>query len=317
MKILFSAPNEDLSICRYHEAFRGGLRRMFDTRFFGQGYAGYDPGVKSYKDILGRLFPNDSPDLVIIADINYTSKLKDLQLAYDDLDAAHCAKGLIVSDFWHITNNYLDGFVDWIEKHDIRYVLCQMPGCLEAFAHTRAADRFVLMPICIDPAMFNDWNLPKKYDIGFLGKGVLDNDRFYPERQAIHAKLNKMGLNYLTAQHPGYGRIPDDHPVGAKNFAYLINSCRIHVVTGSRYNNPFGKYFETMASNAMLMGTEPIWLVRNFARKSPARAIARPCVTTRGMRERVIYTTWFLQRSERARIRPSCILTNTRPMALI
>lgn len=136
-------------------------------------------------------------------------------------------------------------------------VLSQYPRPIQLYSNQTDLVKFLLVPHCYDPQVMNDWGMEKTYDVGFLGAGVTEPHEFYPERNRIHQKLAKRkDLKYLSAPHPGYNTTPD-HPMVGRNFSMLLNSCKIHIVTGSKYNNPFGKYFETMASKSLLLGIEP------------------------------------------------------------
>src|SRR5262249_50006587 len=107
-----------------------------------------------------------------------------------------------------------------------------------------------------DPELLNDWQLPKRFDVGFLGCGTSPSDSFYPERKAIHeALLTRPDLSYFWKPHPGYNPLPQDHPLVGRNFSRLINQCKMFIVTGSRLQNTFGKYFEVPASGALMLAT--------------------------------------------------------------
>ncbi|MGE5402771.1 MAG: glycosyltransferase [Ignavibacteriales bacterium] len=257
MRIMFVGDSEEQHIAKFHEGFRKGLRSMFDTRIYGKGYEGFAEGIKDYRQIKDLLFNDSEPDL-LIASYNLASNISELKFEYEGIRDISVPKAIILSDFWNITENYKNLFADWVENNGIDYILSQYPRPIDIYSNTSIADRFLLLPICIDPEIMNDWGERKKYDIGFLGCGITEFHQFYPERNLIHNKLSGIkNINYLSARHPGYSPLPTDHPMIGRNFSRLLNSCKMHVVTGSRYRNPFGKYFETMASNSLLLGIEP------------------------------------------------------------
>jgi spore maturation protein CgeB len=70
--------------------------------------------------------------------------------------------------------------------------------------------------------------------------------------------LQKTGIRYLWAEHPGFQIFKETHPLVGENFSRAMNSCRIFVTTGSQYRNPHAKYVESMASRTMLLADEPL-----------------------------------------------------------
>jgi hypothetical protein len=101
--------------------------------------------------------------------------------------------------------------------------------------------------------------MPKEFDVGFIGSGVLVADAFYPEREAMHrSMLQQPTWRYFTRAHPGYNNVysAEDLRVG-RGFSRDINRCRGFLASGGRPQLPLARYFETLASGALVFGAEP------------------------------------------------------------
>jgi hypothetical protein len=229
---------------------------MFDTRAFGRGYPDWRPELRTFPEIVTGLYGGDLPDVILPA-YQLSPELDQLRFFQPGLEHVPAAKAIVLSDFWNVTDNYPDGFLDWLDHHGITWVLCYFPRPVQLFAGSRRAASFVNLLPCFDPEIMNDWGMEKAYDVGFLGAGVTEHHPFYPERNAIHTQLAaRRGIRYLSAAHPGYGNVAAS-PIVGRGFSRSINACRIFVTTGGIYRNPFPKYIEVLASRSMLMAVEP------------------------------------------------------------
>ncbi len=256
MKILIVANSSEGYLAKNAEAWRNGLRAHFDVRSFGEGYPGYDPSLKSYPEIVERMFPDGGPDL-LIAEYYYFRDGNLLSFTYSGIEEVQALKGIHLTDYWYVTDEHLGEFERQLRKFDITCVLtmCLRPKRLYADPDTQR--RFIFAPACFDPQETNDWGLPKQFDVGFLGAGTTTYDSFYPERHLLHLELMKQtDLKYLYANHPGYDQ-PEHPHVKGSGFSQAINSCRAFIVTASPRKVPFAKYIEAMASGALLIGTPP------------------------------------------------------------
>jgi GT2 family glycosyltransferase/glycosyltransferase involved in cell wall biosynthesis/tetratricopeptide (TPR) repeat protein len=257
MRLLVVGENLDTYLAKCHEAQRTGLRHMFDTRMFGEGYEGYDASLHTYEAIMRHTWPDAQPD-VILADYVLSPKFEELRFYYEGFENIDIPKFIILSDFWNVTENYRDQFPKWLDRYGITAVLCHYPHVPKLYANTAYMNRFVHFPPCFDPKIMNDWQMEKSYDVGFMGEGVANYNAFYPERHAIHRKLlEKKGISYLWKHHPGWGRHPANHSHVGVRFSKLINSCRLFITTSGRYRCPFPKYIEILASKTVLLGEEP------------------------------------------------------------
>lgn len=243
-------------IAKCHEAFRTGLRAMFDTRLFGKGYPGYRPWVRTYSQIIDRLFPECRPD-ILIADSYFPYDKNGFK--YSGMAELNAPTTFILGDYWDIVDKQRDDFVRFVEDNRISYVLTYFPQPLDTLADTSLAGRLIYIPPCFDPAIFNDWQMAKQYDVGFLAAGTTDRHDFYPERFSIHHKLLKQAnINYLWSHHPGWGQFSTKHPSVGQGFSKKINSCKMFVTTGGIFRNAHAKYVEILASRTLLLADEPI-----------------------------------------------------------
>ena len=259
MRVLIVGASLKNYVVQTHEALRSGLRRIFHTHLFGKGYPGYSSRLKSYQQIVFQAFAERLPEIVM-TDYDIVAQQKTIRVPYSGIEKLPMAKAMILSDYWFITNSLgMDGFTAWVERTGISRILCLYPETVRIFSTTPVADRFVLLLATFDPEIFNDWGLPKKHDVGFLGAGVVQKGDFYPERFFIHQELLKhSGISYLwNYKHPGYQLYRSPHPYIGRGFSRLINSCKIFIATGGRLNLPLAKYVEVMASRSVLMGVKP------------------------------------------------------------
>jgi hypothetical protein len=255
LRILIEGKSYADYLAKCHEAFRTGLRALFDTRCFGRGYPRYWPFFRSYDQILKHVFGEEQPD-VLLADSYFPHDAKGFK--YIGFDRVPCGKGFILGDYWDVTGDNRQQFIDYVLKSKSNFVISLFPQPLSIFAGSAISDLLIYLPPCFDPAIFKDWRLPKTYDVGFLAAGTVEPSSTYPERARIHQQLRKKELKYLYAAHPGWGSAAAKHPLVGSGFSRAINSCRMFVTTAGSLRNPHAKYFEVLASKSMLLADEPV-----------------------------------------------------------
>jgi len=245
-------------LAKCHEALRTGLIAMFDARCFGKGYPGYlfHPFVQSYPHLVRHVFPDGTPDLVL-ADWHYPKSRE--PFAYKGMAALDTRKAFILGDYWESSESLIEPFVEQVLRHHVDLIFSYFPQPLDLWKESQIAGRFRWLPPCFDPHIFNDWQMPKCYDIGFLAFGTVDRHRCYPERHAMHNQLLACKQwRYLWAEHPGWKWFKREHPLVGVNFSKAINSCRLFVTTSGIFHNPQPKYFEALASKTVLLADEPV-----------------------------------------------------------
>ena len=256
MKLVVVGHHGGNYLAKTHEAFRRGLQQVLNATLYGEGYPGYTPAWDSFPRILEGL-ATDGPAEVVLTHVRHAHRLEDMTFLYPGLDEIECLKVVPISDFWNMTDRFQAEFPVWLEAHDL-VALSYYPQLPQLYQGTPWQERFRTVLPTFDPACFNDWGLPKIWDVGHIGSGVLDGDPFYPERQAIREQLLRHPeLSCLWRPHPGWGDHPPDHPQVGRGFSRLINQCRFFICTGGRYNLPLARYFEVMASGTVLLAIEP------------------------------------------------------------
>lgn len=259
MRILFAARNIKFYLAKLHEAFRTGLSRMYDTHFFGKGYPGYNPFLRSYPQIVRHSFKNVRPDLIIADCQFFESVERPFRFKWDNLKACGIPTAMILPDFWDIHNRYKDAFVEFIQNQGISFIFSYFKQPLQLWQNTEIDGRILFLPPCFDPEIFNDWQVSKTYDVGFLGAGTTEKSSNYPDRYEIHRKLlSKKGLKYLYAEHPGWKRFRRPHPLVGVNFSHAINSCKIFITTSGNLQHVHPKIIEALASKTCLFSDEPV-----------------------------------------------------------
>src|SRR6185503_2062828 len=110
LRILIEGKSYDDYLAKCHEAFRTGLRALFDTRCFGRGYPRYWPFFRSYDQILKHVFGEEQPD-VLLADSYFPHDAKGFK--YIGFDRVPCGKGFILGDYWDVTGDNRQQFIDY------------------------------------------------------------------------------------------------------------------------------------------------------------------------------------------------------------
>lgn len=257
MKILIEGSNLEHYYAKVHEAFRTGLRKMFSARIYGEGYPGYSEDIKTFPEIVQRMYGGDEPDLLIITGCCNLHNLEK-GFSYDGLDKLKCRKALLVCDFWSEVECRRKEFISLIEENQIDYIIVYFRAPFHLWKELSIYDRLVWLPPSFDPEIFNNWHCNKTYDVGNLNAGITEKMGFYPERYEMHHRLLQMSdISYLWAKHPGDGFLKDDQSLTGRRFSEAINSCRIFVTSGNlKYRNFTPKHVEILASKACLFTTE-------------------------------------------------------------
>ncbi len=259
MKILIEAECEKNYLAKCHEALRTGLKATFDTRCFGKGYSGYREDFTNYREIIDYVFPDDQPDIIIV-ECQIAPNLPE-RINYKGLSDIDIPKAIVLGDFWNVTDSveHIESFIECLEGHGISLILSYFPQPLEILKKYSKKIDIAFLPTCFDPSIFNSWNCPKQFDVGFLAAGTVEYTHFYPERFQIHNLMRSQeNFSYLWAQHPGWQQHTEIHPLVGKEFSKAINSCEIFITTGGVLKNPQPKYMEALASGVVLLADMPI-----------------------------------------------------------
>jgi len=203
------------------------------------------------KHVFGAVLPD-----ILLADCYFPFDFRGFK--FEGFERVSCRKGFILGDYWYVTGDKRDQFIDFVLGSKTDFIVSLFPQPIELFKDTPIADRLLYVPPCFDPSIFNDWQMHKQYDVGFLAAGTADPSADYPERARIHQRLLKMGISYLWAAHPGWGKAAAKHPLVGAGYSRAINSCRMFVTTSGGMRNPNAKYIEILASRSLLLADEPV-----------------------------------------------------------
>lgn len=254
MKILFTADIPEGYVVQTYGALTRGLGELFEIRTPTREQRA---SCRSYRELCQVTFGQDDVDVVFVEPVLRDGVYIDPYIRATDSRAVRVT---ILSDFWYLYGPTLEQYMAFMDAHAITYLLTLYPLAFDMYRGTPIEKKLRWLPPTFDPKVFNDWAQPKEFDIGFVGSGVLESSHFYPERTALHraAKSNPL-WRYFTREHPGYGKqySAEDQRVG-RGYSRDINRCRGFLASGGRPNLPLARYFETMASGAVVFGIEPI-----------------------------------------------------------
>jgi len=260
MKLLVQGPRLDNYLAKCHEALRTGLAAIFDTRFFGKGYPGYGIGrfrCHDFPSIVKRVFSNSELDWIFTQNIQKSPW--EFVPRYPGLEKIKAKKAILLADYWLLAEKNHKELSRFVEKYAIDLVFSYFPQPLEIWRETVAGPKLRYLPPTFDPQLFNDWGMPKTYDVGFLAAGTVMPVASYPERHHIHQVLMaQKDIRYLWAPHPGWKRHGKNAPLVGKRFSLAINSCKMFITTGGIWGNANPKYFEILASRSLLLAEEPV-----------------------------------------------------------
>jgi hypothetical protein len=254
VKILFTADIPDGYVVQTYGALVRGLGELFDIRVPTREQRA---SCRSYQQLCQATFGQDDVDVVFVEPVRTEQGYIDPYAGGRDSTAVRVT---LLSDFWYLYGPMLEQYMAFMDAQHITYLLTLYPLAFDIYEGTPIASKLRWLPPTFDPKVFNDWALPKEFDIGFVGSGVLAPDAFYPERTALHrAARHAPQWRYYTREHPGYGRqySAEDLRVG-RGYSQDINRCRGFLASGGRPNLPLARYFETMASAAIVFGIEPV-----------------------------------------------------------
>ena len=258
MNILVEGGNLENYYAKVHISWRKGWEALFNTKCYGEGYPEYDEKIESFVEIKALLFGNEELDLLVLTDCWNATDLSQ-PLKYKDIDKLSCKKAIILADFWSEAENKREDFFEFVEKYEIDYVFSYFRAPFLLWRDFPISKKLIWFPVCVDPRIFNDWGMEKKYDVGNLNAGIYSLSKFYPERYMMHQKLLEMDIKYLHEKHPGTGILAPDTPLIGKKFSEAIGSCKIFVTSGNlQYKNFPGKFVEIMASGSCLFTNEPM-----------------------------------------------------------
>lgn len=183
----------------------------------------------SYKELVKK-FKKGKNLVLLTSDLHYWSLFPNLaKFPSDDTIAPHCNDDRYLFDFSHTLGI----------KHLITHYQCPELENIKRFSEI---DTHVI-DYHINPDIFKDYKLEKKYDIIVYGA---TNKIAYPFRYRLKQLLKDSSFNVLIIE-------PEDN-IKEEQLARLINQAWIGLATVSNFSYLVGKYFEISACNTVVLG---------------------------------------------------------------
>ena len=172
------------------------------------------------------------------------------------------------NDFWHLTQAQWDqailgnGFGDILATYTPPYLSRELFNQTYSDSVRRQV-RFHALPRGVDTRLFYDRQLERDIDVCLLGA----MGDFYPLRGLVHESLSHQSwLRYFHQPHPGYRYTaslsqgaPPQQTLGlcGEAYAQVLARSKVFVSCTGKYNLPFIKISEVLASGAVLMCDRP------------------------------------------------------------
>lgn len=232
MKILFRSHNfTGKRNAHIHQGFFDALAKVAEVKFSGKGFDGTRDNT--LKELLERY---EKPDVVVF----YTL---DKGWTYEANKVKGIFKVLIACD----KSRNWERIQAWNESHDVNLIATKKPAPeLEDKLHIPTES----LLHSIDPTIFKDYGLEKKYDTSFFGEfkaGAYTDRKKYCE--AI-VKWKKYKYKFGGRDCPG---AEDVGFVPVNDVAKIYNQTKICFVNPSMRQFLLSRYFEVPACKAMLL----------------------------------------------------------------
>jgi len=161
-----------------------------------------------------------------------------------NLENVNTPRTIIINDPIQDAQGILPKLSEW----KISKVFCvySSDSLVDLYRKRYEADYYSL-PYSIDTKIFRPTGENREYDLAFAGS---TSAKWYPLRDQIMNTWKNLPQKYKTFSHSGH--------LGLTEYISLINRTKIFLVEGGIYNYPVAKYFETMACNTLVLGTEPL-----------------------------------------------------------
>jgi hypothetical protein len=261
LKLLIFAVNLENWMYNTQELERQAIKKYADVKFYG---AGYDLNNSYIPDIIKELYgENDEPDYILyyITHERIPQCFMDFHKVpphlnkFTGFNDVKIPKIFWCNDLWNSS-----GWKQFaIDNFDHVLSTCQRPlGPKELciFDDTKLESKVTPWLKGIDTNSFKSEKLEKKYDVVLSGAA----DSFYPLRSYFHNQLIKeKEIKYFRPPFPNY-KFDADKQYTGDGYVKLLNQSKIHITDSGRYNcvGPVAKYFETMATDCLLLAVKPL-----------------------------------------------------------
>ena len=165
---------------------------------------------------------------------------------YNEVKALKCLR---FNEMW-----WVDIAADEINKTKTDIIISHQENDIKNFKGKCPKAKFYHIPHCIEKTIFKDYNLPKEYDVIFVG---INSPTIYPLRGKFYNILQNSNLKYKTKiiEHPGYSI--DDVDKQVIEYAKTLNKAKIVVSCSSKYQYLLAKYTEIVACKSLLLADVP------------------------------------------------------------
>lgn len=260
MKLLIIATNLQEWMYNTQELERRAICKYADVEFYG---AGYQFNTSHTPDIIKEVYGDEKPDFIlyyithskipqVFLDFHNIPNSKAEFTGFNEVDIP---KVFWCNDLWNSS-----GWKQFaINNFDYVLSTCQRPlgpDALCIFDNTKLQDKTYPWLKGIDTDLFKSEKIEKKYDVVLTGASC----GFYPLRSHFDSVLQKQdNIKYFKPPFPNYKFNADKSYTGS-NYVNLLNSSKIHITDSGKYNcvGPVAKYFETMATDCLLVAVNPL-----------------------------------------------------------
>lgn len=247
MNILWLTRKGEDNCCapRTRHEFEQEVAKITNSRFIGQGWEEHVPG-ESIRDSMRRVMPD--VDWVIDKDYNLKEiKPLEIRVAHfiSDLHGKQHYRAFRAHKHIKLLNEagYRAIFMRYTELHGTR-------EDVDIYKKTLLPSAY-WVPWSVNP----ERHYPRgkiDYDVACMGT----TSRIYPLRTKMMKAMTKLEGKYKTLRRLAPKGTSFERPIDDE-YDEILGSTRIHIFDCSKYRYPLQKFFETMASGALVMSTKP------------------------------------------------------------
>jgi GT2 family glycosyltransferase/2-polyprenyl-3-methyl-5-hydroxy-6-metoxy-1,4-benzoquinol methylase/tetratricopeptide (TPR) repeat protein len=225
------------------------LARRPGVTLFGPGLPGYRRGMtvgEAVEVACGGVWPD-----VLLHGVDLKESGRPL---VDGLAEAPCLTAIELFDSWARP----DVQAEFVRRHRFALGLMVADGHHMSYYRERCPDtEFHWTPNAVDTRLFQDYGLPKRYDVILYGNV---DDAVYPLRARLARVLARQTqLSVRHIPHPGYQPSVGEEArvISGEALSRAISEAWIGIATSSIYRVLMAKYLEIAASGALVAGDLP------------------------------------------------------------
>ena len=232
MKILLLSPNQ---IHRYnwgHQLFRNAIGRQTQTKYYGQGFPGFDQKL-SVKEIIKKKC-KWKPDVILTYGWRYSKDFQGLE-EIDDIAKVHITvdygrpQGIPKQNKFFKKNKYDLVFAITLNAHRL-------------LTENKVCDKIQMLPFSVETNVYKPLGLEKKDQI--LAAFTARSD-IYPNRTKVQVAAKQTGYPVVTKR------------IVQRKLIRSINLSKICLTSNNIFRSFSMRYTETMGCGGFLMADEP------------------------------------------------------------